>query len=292
MAIVIDSQAVLKSSDIQRARVLAESSARLVGSRLREYFHGEHAEPEIAYKGITDIVTEVDLWSEEKISQCLHAAFPEHSIIGEETSSQFSEEELASIISSRVCWLVDPIDGTANFANRIPHFGVSIALVDRGVPLVGVVYDPILDELFHAIRGQGAFRNQEPISVGKKENLIECVVATGFPSDRRTRWHDYRPVVNALVLSTRNVRSLGSATLDACWVACGRLDAQFRFRLRPWDVAAASLIVEEAGGLGFSYKGGVSGNRFSLIADAFLHTGPKLATKFDDLIQESLTPLS
>ena len=292
MAIVIDSEAVLTVSDIEKARGLAESAARLVGARLREHFHGEHAEPTISYKGITDIVTEVDVWSEEKICQCIQATFPEHSIIGEETSSQLSQEELHAIISSRICWLVDPIDGTANFANRLPHFGVSIALADRGVPLAGVVYDPILDELFHAVRGQGAFRNGEPISVGRKEKLIECVVSTGFPSDRRTRWHDYRPVVNSLVLSCRTVRSLGSATLDACWVACGRLDAQFQFRLRPWDVAAASLIVEEAGGVGFSYQGGVSGNRYSLLADAFLHTGPGLATKFDEIIQESLTPVS
>ncbi len=292
MAIVIDSEPVLTASDVERARALAESAARLVGARLREHFRGDHEELEISYKGVSDIVTEVDLWSEEKISQCIQAMFPDHCIIGEETSSQLSYEEIASVIQNRVCWLVDPIDGTSNFANGLPHFGVSIALVDHGVPLCGVVYDPIMDELFSAIRGQGAFLNLNPIVPGKKEKLIECVVATGFPSDRRSRWQDYRPVVNSLVLSCRTVRSLGSATLDACWVACGRLDAQFQFRLRPWDVAAASLIVEEAGGLGYSYHGHSTGHRYSLVADAFLHAGSGLGAKFDELIRESMTPVS
>lgn len=292
MAIVVESEAVLSASDIGKAQALAENCARIVGARLREYYLGEHAEPEISYKGVTDIVTEVDLWSEEKISQCIQTVFPEHCIIGEETSSQLSNEELSSIINKRVCWLVDPIDGTANFANRLPHFGVSIALSDHGVPICGVVYDPILDELFGAIRGQGAFRNGEAISCGTKDKLVECVVSTGFPSDRRTRWQDYRPAVSNLVLSCRTVRSLGSATLDACWVACGRLDAQFQFRLKPWDVAAASLIVEEAGGIGYSYHGAASGARYSLLADAFLHTSNTLGGRFDELIRESLTPLS
>ena len=189
-----------------------------------------------------NLVTEADLEAEATILRCITAAYPDHSVLGEEglSSAELSAEHL---------WVVDPLDGTTNYAQGIPQFCTAISYVRSGVVQVGVVHDPCRDEVFHAIRGGGAFLNAQPIRVSQRSALSEAVIATGFYYDRGELM---RRTLNAIEKlfgkNIRGIRRLGSAALDQSWVACGRMEAFFEYQLSPWDYAAASLIVEEAGG--------------------------------------------
>lgn len=201
----------------------------------------------IEYKGDADLVTEADRASEALIVERLRAHFPDHAILAEEGGG------LA--VDSSYRWYVDPLDGTTNFAHGFPFFCVSIALEKSGEMIVGVVYDPIRDELFTAEKGAGARLNNRPIHVSGAAALSECLLATGFPSHHRHKnpnIHFY----HQLNLHSHGVRRAGSAALDLCYVACGRMDAFWEFNLKPWDVAAGMLLVAEAGGRVTEARGG------------------------------------
>jgi len=236
--------------EFSKVRSVAEDAARHVGARMREILCNAEA-VDIQHKGITDLVTEVDIWAEQQIKSYISESFPEHTLIGEETSSELvktSGRSLSEISRDGVCWIIDPIDGTTNFANRIPHSVISIGVLQDGMRTFGLVFDPYRDELFTAVRGKGAFLNDRPISVSEKTSLISSVVATSFPHDNMERWEYYRHVHDTVVKSCRKVRVFGAAALEQCWVACGRLDAFLAYNLQPWDIAAGALIVTEAGG--------------------------------------------
>ncbi len=231
--------------------VLAEEAARHVGQRMREVVYSD-VRVDVSHKGVSDLVTEVDLWSEKEITTRIKAAFPDHTVIGEETSAQLVEERgqsLAEIAAEGVSWIIDPIDGTTNFVNRIPHSVVSIGVLEKGVRTFGLVYDPYRDELFSARKGEGAYLNGKAISVSSKKAILNAMVGSAFPHDNNDNWEYYRFVLDALIRDTRKVRILGAAALEQCWVACGRLDAFVEYSLKSWDVAAGSLIIEEAGGV-------------------------------------------
>jgi myo-inositol-1(or 4)-monophosphatase len=246
---------------------------------------------DVTHKGVTDLVTEVDLWSEKEITSRIQAVFPEHTIIGEETSAQLVEDRgqtLAEIAAKGVSWIVDPIDGTTNFVNRIPHSVVSIGVLEDGVRTFGLVYDPYRDELFTARKGQGAFLNGKAISVSSKDKIIDAVVGSAFPHDNGDNWDYYRFVLDALIRDTRKVRILGAAALEQCWVACGRLDAFVEYSLKSWDVAAASLIIEEAGGVVREFMDNRDAD-FNVFSDSFYAAAAgidaelyALVTKADD----------
>ena len=229
---------------------LAVTLARDVGARMRE----TTASPEafsITHKGRVDLVTEVDLWSERHITDGVRRVYPLHIVIGEETYLELEKTEkktLSEIGAKGFCWIVDPVDGTTNFSNKLPHSVVSIGILHEGIRAIGVVYDPFRDEMFTAVKGQGAFLNDKPISVTKKEIVGDAVVATGFPYDRDIEWPKYLALSKHLMTHCRALRVFGAAALDQAWVACGRLDAFCEYGLKPWDIAAGSLIVEEAGG--------------------------------------------
>jgi myo-inositol-1(or 4)-monophosphatase len=223
----------------------AAEIAREAGTLLRNYYDkGVQTE----YKGDVDLVTEADRASEALIKARLAAAFPEHGIYGEEGTRER--------MSGEYRWYVDPLDGTTNFAHGFPAFCVVLGLEKRAAHLsadedgemqVGVIYDPLRDELFLCERDKGAWLNGRQIHVSKTATLQESLTATGFPSHKRhgsPNIHFYQE----FTLRSHGVRRAGSAALDLAYVACGRLDGFWEFNLNPWDTSAGYLLVEEAGG--------------------------------------------
>lgn len=213
-----------------------ERLAREAGAILRAGYNKEH---QVNYKGVIDLVTEVDHQSEDFLLGEIQSKHPGHHIFAEESGIiQGNDEHI---------WFVDPLDGTVNYAHQIPIFCVSIAYASRGELMLGAVYDPMRDEMFTAERGQGAYLNGNPIRVSGAEELQKSLLVTGFPYDAwNTRQDNFANFVHLAKL-TQGVRRLGSAALDLCYVAAGRFDGYWEISLKPWDVAAGGLISEEAG---------------------------------------------
>lgn len=191
-------------------------------------------------EGINDLVTEVDHASEKAIIEVIKKYHPDHSILTEESGALYQESEYK--------WIIDPIDGTVNFAHHIPICCVSIGIEHYGKMVLGAVYNPFMNELFFAERGKGATLNDKPISISKKQKVeISCLV-TGFPYTYLDVENGPLDVFERLIRRGVPVRRLGSAAIDLCWVACGRFDGFYEHKLQAWDSAAGTLIVEEAGG--------------------------------------------
>jgi myo-inositol-1(or 4)-monophosphatase len=195
----------------------------------------------VEYKGPVDLVTAVDRTVERSIVDILHAQFPDHSILAEE------ETEITGA-SNQYCWIIDPLDGTTNFAHGYPQVAVSIALRLRQETIVGLVYDPFRRECFSAVKGHGATLNDAAIRVSPVRELDKALLGTGFPYDRRENADYYIRFFKEFLTRCQEIRRAGSAALDLCYVASGRLDGFWELKLKPWDIAAAGLIVAEAGG--------------------------------------------
>jgi myo-inositol-1(or 4)-monophosphatase len=187
-----------------------------------------------------DLVTEIDKRSEQAIIACIRQHFPGHAILAEESGRTAGQSEYL--------WVIDPLDGTTNYAQGLPIFAVSIALQHRGQTVLGVVFAPEVDQLFTAVKGHGAQLNGTAIAVSTKQELIDSVLATGFPYDIATNPANNLDYFNSLVLKARAVRRMGAAAYDLACVAAGKFDGYWELNLSPWDVAAACLMVEEAGG--------------------------------------------
>ncbi|WP_108124143.1 inositol monophosphatase family protein [Saccharospirillum mangrovi] len=192
------------------------------------------------FKGGIELVTDADLASEQLITSAIAASYPNDAILAEESNRALSQAEMNGPL-----WVIDPIDGTVNFAHGHNMVGVSIAWYDGGEAQVAVVYNPFLKECFTAIRGKGAWLNGQPIQVSGKTELSRAVVGTGFPYDRNAR-AELLPRLARVLEHCSDVRRLGSAAMDICWVACGRLDAYYE-TVSPWDGAAGQLVAREAG---------------------------------------------
>jgi myo-inositol-1(or 4)-monophosphatase len=219
-------------------RQVAIDAARAAGHMLRRALPGSRT---IAYKGSpTNLVTEMDRRAETLIVARLRDAFPDDAILAEETGTRPGR--------SGRRWIVDPLDGTTNYAHALPIFAVSIALECDGRLILGTVYDPNLDELYVGERGAGAFLNEAPLAVSATANLDESLLVTGFPYNIRDTPDTNLTEYAAFSLRSRGVRRLGSAVLDFAYVAAGRFDGFWELRLGSWDVAAGALLVEEAGG--------------------------------------------
>jgi len=199
---------------------------------------------DVVMKGSIDLVTEVDLEVERMCRAVLAERFPDHAILAEELGGQPD----AAAGTSEYCWLFDPIDGTTNYAHGFPVFCASLALEIRGRVEVGAIYDPTRRELFTVERGVGAFLNGTRLAVSKADRLLEAVLVTGFPYDIHQHPDQVLGLFGAFIRQARAIRRLGSAALDLCYVAAGRLDGFWEGSLKPWDVAAGALLVEEAGG--------------------------------------------
>jgi myo-inositol-1(or 4)-monophosphatase len=195
---------------------------------------------EIEFKGDVDLVTEMDRASEQLIVEKILSQYPNHSIVAEESGEQKTGSEYR--------WIIDPLDGTTNYAHDLPFFSISIALEYRKEIIAGVVYDPVRPELFYAEKNRGAYLNGKSISVSRVNDLNRALLVTGFPVKKREEAERNIRVFREFTMRSQGVRRFGSAALDLCYVACGRFEAHWEFRLHAWDTAAGSLIVTEAGG--------------------------------------------
>lgn len=247
--------------------------AREAGALLMGYFHRR---VKIEYKGDVDLVTEADRKSEALILSRIREQWPAHDVMGEEGSRIQT--------GSDYLWYIDPLDGTTNFAHGFPVFCVSLALEHKGTRVAGAVFDPTRDELFAAELGRGAYLNHNRITVSKIDNLAECLVATGFPSHKRHK----NPNIffyHQITLRTHGVRRAGSAALDLCSVAAGRVDGFWEFNLNPWDTAAGVLIAEEAGGRVSRFDGSSFqiDSRETLASNGLVHNA--LLAEFEAIFQ-------
>jgi myo-inositol-1(or 4)-monophosphatase len=192
-------------------------------------------------KGAKDFVTHVDRAAEEAVIDIVRKAYPEHGFLAEESGSTASRAEYR--------WIIDPLDGTTNFIHGFPQYAVSIAVEHRGALVHAVVYDPTKNELFTASKGRGAFLNDRRVRVSRCARLEDALVGTGFPFKEVTRLDLYLRQLKRMMGSSAGVRRAGAAALDLAYVACGRLDAFWEMGLSPWDMAAGTLLIQEAGGL-------------------------------------------
>lgn len=227
---------------------VCERAARTGGQVLLDWI-GRFA---VREKGPSDLVTEADMASQEAIRGVVMTAFPQHRFVSEEGDGPFDA-------TAEQCWVVDPLDGTTNYVHQLPHYAVSIALVRRGQPLLGVVYDPVHDECFTAMRGEGAWLNGVRLCVSGIKELSQALVAASFSAKVEPGSPEIGQFEAAL-LACQAVRRTGSAALNLAYVAAGRFDAFWAASTKAWDVAAGTLLVEEAGGVVTHYRG----NRFEL----------------------------
>lgn len=219
--------------------------ARQAGEILRKGYGQNH---QVSYKGEIDLVTEIDRQSEAFLMGEIRQRFPQHTIVAEESGGLSGDNAYR--------WYIDPLDGTVNFAHGIPIFSVSLAFAHKGLVSLGVVYDPLRDECFSAEVGKGAWLNGKPIQVSNPQALEHSLLVTGFPYDIRTNHQTNLDLFAKFSLNSQGVRRLGSAALDLCYVAAGRFDGYWEMRLSPWDLAAGSLIAQEAGAKVSDLKGG------------------------------------
>lgn len=234
---------------------------------------------EIQFKGAVDLVTNFDTQSQKIIFNHLSSHFPDHDFIAEEDLSQKKNQEYR--------WIIDPLDGTTNYAHRFPIFTVSIGLEAKGEIVLGLVYDPMREEMFTALKGEGAFLNGETIKVSSVEELDKSLVATGFPYDLRVSEENNIVHFNHFLVRVQGVRRCGSAALDLCYVACGRFDGFWELKLRSWDMAAGALIVQEAGGHVSDFKNGP----FHISKPEILATNGLIHTQMVDVLQLKSFPV-
>jgi myo-inositol-1(or 4)-monophosphatase len=214
----------------------AAEAARAAGEILRERFGRPH---DVHFKGAIDMVTEADRAAEALIAAMVRERYPDHDLLGEEGAREAT--------GSPFRWVVDPLDGTTNFAHNLPHFAVSIGLEHGGEAVAGAVYDPLRDELFVAAEGRGATLNGVPLRVSATDELIRSLLVTGFSYDFARRAHQAE-LWRRFILGVQAIRQTGSAALNLCYVAAGRLDGYWERGIAPWDVAAGAVVVREAGG--------------------------------------------
>ncbi len=231
---------------------------------------------QVTRKERNDFVTEVDRASEEAIIETLQSAYPSHAILAEESGHRPARGGKAprpgDISQLDHVWIIDPLDGTTNFIHGLPHYCISIALMERGVVTQGLVYDPIRNELFTASRGRGAFLNDRRIRVSRRTKLDESLIGTGFPFRMISQIDEYLGMLRPVMEKAAGIRRAGAAALDLAYTAAGRFDAFFEMGLKPWDVAAGSLLVTEAGGL----MGDFDGNARYLEGEQVLAGTPKV----------------
>ena len=204
---------------------------------------------QIHFKGQNDYVTAIDQACEKMLVEKIQKSFPSHQVMAEEFYASGPWDPDQPI------WIIDPLDGTANFIHGLPIFSVSIGLFLKRKMLLGVVFDPNRNELFSAVRGRGAYLNRKKIRVSKTQRLKDGLLATGFPFRSNTIINDYLKTFKIFAKNSHGIRRTGSAAIDLCYVACGRYDGFWEFNLYPWDIAAGSLIVQEAGGITSDFQG-------------------------------------
>jgi myo-inositol-1(or 4)-monophosphatase len=230
--------------DLQEIRDVGFSAIEKAADFLRDRFGQAHS---VKKKGAIDLVTEADEYAERLIIDTILASYPDHSILAEESGD--------ALTRSPYQWIIDPLDGTTNFAHNLPCFSTSIALALKGETVFGVVENPVLHERFWAIKGEGAFLNGKAIRVSSTESVSESLLVTGFPYDLKTIIDTLMVRFKSCLEASQGIRRLGSAAIDLCYVACGRFDGFWEQNLHPWDTDAGTLIVREAGGIVTDFSG-------------------------------------
>lgn len=228
-------------------------------------------------KAVNDFVSEVDREAEQAIIRTLRDAYPDHSILAEESGASGESEHQ---------WIIDPLDGTTNFLHGFPQYAVAVALRQRGVITQAVIYDPARNDLFTASRGRGAYLNDQRIRVSKRAHLRASLIGTGFPFRQHEHLDAYLVILRDMMKGTAGVRRAGSATLDLAYVAAGRLDGFWEFGLSPWDMAAGALLIAEAGGL----VGDLTGENRYLDTGNIVAGTPKVFVELLRAIEPHLTP--
>ena len=257
----------------------AKNIAKEAGALLRE---GQEKGFSLERKSTSiDLVTEYDQMAEELVVGKLTSLYPDHGIVAEEGSSRECkcEEEYR--------WYIDPLDGTNNFAHKIPQFSVSIALFKGDVPEIGIVYDPMRDHLYWAQRGQGAFLNGEKLSVSSAGSVSQSILASGFPYDRGTAEINNLEQLAIFVKACQGFRRFGSCALDLASVAAGRFDGYWEFKLSSWDLAAGILLVTEAGGIVTKIDGSPLG--YLTEKNHIVASGPNIHQEMLDILKPTLT---
>ena len=247
---------------------IAIKAARVAGSVIVRHMNRLESLT-IVEKGRNDFASEVDRLAEAEVIREIKRSFPDHGIVAEESG--------ATKTKSRFTWVIDPLDGTHNYLRGFPHFCVSIALLEHGEPIHGVVYDPIRDELFTASKGAGALLNERRIRVANRISLPGALLCTGFPFRQRQHLDSHLAMTRALLLAdAEDIRRTGSAALDLAYVAAGRIDAYWEMGLHPWDMAAGWLLVRVAGGRCTDFTGGEGFMESGHIVAANLKVGDAL----------------
>ncbi len=247
---------------------LAREAGRLLAEKLTRH-------NPVYYKGTIDLVTEADRMSEELIVREIARRYPDHGIL--------SEESAAKNERATTRWIIDPLDGTTNYAHGFPFFCVSIALEQEGVVVLGVVYDPLRGEMFFGERGKGAFLNGKKIQVSSETDLSRSLLATGFPYDIRVSPDNNVNFFSAMIMKAQAIRRPGAAALDLSYLAAGRLDGFWELKLKPWDTAAGCLMVREAGGT----ISDLSGGQWALNSPALLASNGSIHEQMIKVLKET-----
>lgn len=268
----------LSPSDVQHLTAVAVQAARKGGAVLLDFAKKGF---EIHQKRQSiNLVTEADLRSEETVIQAIRQAFPDHQILSE-------EQGLQQTPTHPVKWIVDPLDGTTNFAHGFPMYNVSIGVEYEGTCVIGVIYDPTRDELFLGQNGRGATLNDSPIRVSATPKLNEALLVTGFAYDVHTADDNNLKEFCAFIKRARGMRRTGTAAIDLCYIACGRFDGFWELHLNPWDTAAGKVIVEEAGGRVTNY----AGEPYSIYGHTLIASNGLIHQEMLELLRETRSPL-
>ena len=262
---------MITSGEFKKLCSFAQLTAVKAGELLIKMSKNRH---KISYKGRVNLVTEADLASEEFITETIKKKYPLHSILAEEEAAIENESEFR--------WIIDPLDGTTNYAHDFPFWCVSIALEFNGQIVVGAIHDPLRKEMFSAVKGGGAYLNKKKISVSTQQSLEKALLATGFPYDIGTSRENNLKYFDRFARKARGVRRAGSAALDLCYLACGRFDGFWELKLSPWDTAAGTLIVKEAGGKVTDFRG----SRYSIYDKYILASNRKIHAQMMRVLAE------
>lgn len=264
----------ISKKDIKKYLKTATELALATGKILTSGFNQRKT---IKFKGRIDPVTNIDIKADKFISSKIISQYPDHNILTEEATTKVNHQK-----SSLFRWIIDPIDGTVNYSHKYPVYAVSIALEFNGNIIVGVVYDPQRDELFSSASGMGAYLNGKKINVSKEHKLERSLLATGFSYEIATLRKNNLGLFARMAKKVQGIRRTGSAALDLCWLACGRIDGYWELYLFPWDVAGGWLIVEEAKGK----VTGIDGKKYSLSNNHILASNKLLHSKLSSSLNQ------
>lgn len=267
----------MSSRELEVAKKAAYEAGEVLRSKLNNL-------RQVEFKGERDLVTEADKESERVVLGILRKEFPDYPVLAEE-SGMVSAESVGEGEGPEMMWIVDPLDGTTNYAHGLPVFAVSIGLAKGGVPVAGVVYDPVRDEMFWAEQGRGAYLNEDRIQVSDVTRVERALLSAGFPYNVAESDIDNLDHFHTFSKCAQAVRSFGSAALDLCCVACGRQDGFWEYDLKPWDTAAGAVLVEEAGGRITNFAGG----SWAYDADTIVASNGLIHAQMIDLLSRGTT---